>query len=677
MIRAARAVAAAIALMCGGYVALAALCGPAAADSGGAQAGLPRVPLVVLAAIPDLRWTDVAAMPTLSALERRSAVGLLADKTVNAATGCADGLLAVAAGTRTVPPPGATAGDCSAATGPASATVNAADAYAADVHALGDQLQAAGISSVAAGAGAAAVTGTDSGGPATPTAPTAVKALRRAEAGSPRPSAGTVAVVVQPALVDSGDRQAARGIVDSWLRSVVAATPANALLLVAGTSDAAAGAAHLHVLLASGPGIGHVSLGPGGGRQAPYVQLIDVAPTVAQALGLTPSTAYDGTALAPSGAAAPTVAQLVDDDRHAVEGVTAAVVVRTLVLGLVAAALALFLGAFRRPGLLGPARAVARVAAPVVVLSWLIQLLPWWREPVLWLVVGLLAAGGLAAGAAAARRRGLPAAAELIAWPAAAVLLLVADQCAGSPLQLSAPLGNQPLQAGRFAGMGNTAFAVLLASALLVAAVLATTLSDRGHRTLGLALAASLLIVVVAVDAAPSLGDDLGGAVAALPAAVVTMALLAGVRLRPTRVAVIAIAALALGMGAALLDYRRPVSQQTHLGRFVGDLLHGGGGTTLRRKLDAVWQLQGEIPLLLAVAAGFAPGAVRRNVVAWLRRTPGLPAAAGGIVVLGVVGSLTNDSGVTVAAFALVAVLPAVLAAAPPPLAASAAPQDA
>lgn len=615
--------------------------------------------LVVIAAVPDLRWGDVASMPALQALIRAGSSGLLADKTAGGATGCVAGLVAVAAGTRTVGPAGEPAATCTPANPAALAEQNRQDRYAADVTALGTSLRRAGVQRIAVGAPAAltlTAAGPD-GAPVVVPAP-AGRAIRRERPDSLIHPA--VVAAVQPALLQQ-PRPAARRTVDRWLRGIVAATPADAVLLVAGTSDAADGDVHLHVAVARGPGFppGRPLVSATTGR-SPYVELVDLAPTIATAVGATLPSTVIGSAITTAEGWAPGRSAMVDADRHAVAGSYAAIVVRTMAIALMVLTLLLAALSVRRSRLRPAAAVAGRVAAPIVLLSWLAQLIPWWRAGTAWLAAAV-AAGGLlwALAVTVGRRIGLPAWIDLSAIPLAGVSLLVIDQLAGAPLQLAAPLGDDPLEAGRFAGAGNTDFAVLLGSALLVAGVAGGWLGDRRSRW---PVAAGLLALAVVVDGAPQLGDDLGGLIAAAPAALVCLGVLAKARFKPRQVVGLAAAVIALGVGAALVDYARPAGQQTHLGHFVGQVLHGGAGTTLRRKLIATLQLQGELPLLLALVAWRLPIRWRAAAGRWLAATPGLPAAAAGVGVVGVLGALLNDSGVTVALFALVATVPSVIA---------------
>jgi hypothetical protein len=615
--------------------------------------------LVVVIGVPDLRWSDVAAVPALARLEGRSAVGSMADKTVGGSTGCLAGELAVDAGTRTVAPPDEGLADCEDHDVAAVAAENRDDSYGADVTALGAGLQRAEVRRIADGPGAAAMLrGTT---PATVGADDDLSPVRDAAAGDGR---SVVAYTLDTLVVPGGGSRPQRdGVLADRLGRIAAAVPPHALLLVLGTSDAADGAAHLHVAMARGPGYAAGgALTSGSTGRSGYVQLIDVGPTILAALGLPEPATFDGSPMTAGGSAA-TAPDLVDADRHAVAALDAAFAVRALLFTAGGLALLLALLSLRRPRARTPARWLARVAVPVPLLSWLAQLLPWWRTSLVWLVVALV---GLAAVYAAAvtglRALGrVGTVGEFVAVPAVTAALLVVDQLTGAGLQVSAPLGDDPLEAGRFAGMGNLAFAVLLTAALVAAAGIA----GSRRSTPRLLAAGALLAVAVVVDAAPPLGDDLGGALAAVPAAAVTLLLLAGLRLTVRRVVALLVAGAAVAVVAALGDYARPAADQTHLGRFVGQLLHGGAATTLHRKLDSVLSLQGELPALLALVAVLLRRRWSERARSSLGQVPGLTAAAAGLAVLAVIGSLANDSGVVIAGVVVTLAGSAAVAAAP------------
>jgi hypothetical protein len=121
-------------------------------------------------------------------------------------------------------------------------------------------------------------------------------------------------------------------------------------------------------------------------------------------------------------------------------------------------------------------------------------------------------------------------------------------------------------------------------------------------------------------------------------------------------VAVVAVVAV----GA--LDHARGSGAETHLGRFVGQLLHGSGGADVRRRLSAAGTSFGNVPFtLLVVAAVIVFIAARDRVRRDLAAVEGLPAAVAAIATVALLGTLLNDSGVVVAAFALIMAIGAIV----------------
>jgi hypothetical protein len=319
----------------------------------------------------------------------------------------------------------------------------------------------------------------------------------------------------------------------------------------------------------------------------------------------------------------PSLSSYVDLDRHARRALS--VGHPTFTVLCVAALVCLLLVAWRRR----PARWVARLLVAAPLATWLVQLVPWWRWPVVAyaaVTVGIAVVGALA-------------------WrvvPAVTALVLLGDQLLGSRLQQAAPLGDNPLVAGRFHGLGNIAFGVAMAALLVCAAA-----------TRRWWAAALVLALGVVVDGAPMLGDDLGGVLALVPAAAVLVAVLAGVRIGRGRAAAALAGAVAVVTLAAAVDYARPASSQTHAGRFVGQVLHGGAWRVVHRKLDAVLASFANPVVAVLVVAGVA-------AAMWLlRRRP--DAVVASAVVLAVLGSALNDSGVFVGAAVVLLVAPVVV----------------
>jgi hypothetical protein len=241
----------------------------------------------------------------------------------------------------------------------------------------------------------------------------------------------------------------------------------------------------------------------------------------------------------------------------------------------------------------------------------------------------------------------------VIAGVTAAVL--GADLLTGSHLQLNSVAGYSPLVAGRFAGIGNVAFGVFEASVLLAAA---------STRSPTLAALAGLAVIV---DGAPQWGSDVGGVLALVPAFTLLVLLLAGRAASVGRLALAALAGAAVVSAFGIADHARPADEQTHLGRFVGQVLDGSAGGVLRRKAESNVSLLFHSPvtalLPLVVAAVVVlflrpPGPLRRV----FERSPAWRAGLLAVATASGLGFVVNDSGAAVAALAIVVAVPATVA---------------
>ena len=241
-----------------------------------------------------------------------------------------------------------------------------------------------------------------------------------------------------------------------------------------------------------------------------------------------------------------------------------------------------------------------------------------------------------------------------------ALVVLLADVVTGGRLQLNTVLGYSPIVAGRFAGFGNLAAALVAVSAIIVA----TGAWAVGR--LPIAVPAVLLAAVIVIGGHPAFGADVGGVLANVPAFVATVALLAGLRLGWRRALLIAGGTLGVLAVFALVDLARPASSRTHLGRLVarvGDEGWTGLATVLQRKLAAnvsiltssAWAYVIPVAFLFLAFLVWRPQGFLRTVV---DRVPGLRACLVGVVVSGVLGFSLNDSGVAVPAMMLAVLLP-------------------
>jgi hypothetical protein len=301
--------------------------------------------------------------------------------------------------------------------------------------------------------------------------------------------------------------------------------------------------------------------------------------------------------------------------------------------------------------------------------TFLANLVPWWRFPAPFaclLAIGLALTAGLVALAFSGPWRR-----HLIGPPTAAAAIVAGiigvDLLTGAHLQIASIAGYSPLVAGRFAGLGNVAFGLFGAASLLAAAGLASALRQSGRtpRVAGVAVGV-VGVLAIALDGGPWWGSDFGGVIALLLAFAFLGLVVAGVRLTWRRLLATGIATAAAVLGICLLDYARPQTSQTHLGRFAGQLLHGDAGTVLRRKAQANWDLLMHSPLTMAVPILIALAiAILLRPPAALQRTLEIPVLRDGLVavlVMSVVGMAANDSGVAIPALAMMIVLPLTVA---------------
>ena len=266
-------------------------------------------------------------------------------------------------------------------------------------------------------------------------------------------------------------------------------------------------------------------------------------------------------------------------------------------------------------------------------------------------------------------RRSLTWSALVIAGVTA--LALGIDVLAGSDLQLNSLMGYTALVGGRYHGFGNIGFAVFATSALLAAAWLAEWPLRGGRRAAAVALVMAIGLLAAGIDGWPSWGSDFGGVLAIIPGTAVLAFLVAGRRISPLTIGLIGVVAVAAVLAIAFADSLRPIAEQTHLGRFWGDLRHGTAWGVIGRKMAAMlsslryWQFTviavGAVCFLFLVLA--RPLKWRAPVLAdAYARTPTLRPALIAALTTAVVGMLVNDSGVVVAAIALGLAVPLTLA---------------
>jgi hypothetical protein len=450
---------------------------------------------------------------------------------------------------------------------------------------------------------------------------------------------------------------------DQILGEISAMLPEDAALFVIAPVPSGSSAA-LTPAVAVGPGIPRGLMESPSTKRRGLVTLTDLAATVLDGLGL----------VAPGGMAGSAWGYVPDPGERveALRWINAQATVREdmylpatvtyIAIQVLTYVLAFILYSRGQPR--GKARRLLRGAALVLVAfapaTFLLRLFPLERwGPAVGAVILVVVTCGLAAIAATRTRRPLSGMGFLLGATAA---ILILDVVGGSNLQSSSLLGYSPLVAGRFHGLGNTAFALLGASAVLLVGVL---LHFSRRKEDALWAAAAFLALVVLIDAHPNLGSDVGGLVTLVPAFGVSLMLFQGRRLTPRRLLALAGLTVVALAAVTVADVLRAAGDRTHLGRIASQVPSEGWsllGTMLQRKARtnlAVLRISAWTWLVPIGTVFLLYLIVRRGILQQvLPPISPLRAATVGALTLAVLGSITNDSGIVISAMVLALLLP-------------------
>ncbi|MBV7412423.1 hypothetical protein KRX56_06770 [Dermabacteraceae bacterium TAE3-ERU27] len=437
--------------------------------------------------------------------------------------------------------------------------------------------------------------------------------------------------------------------------------PRTALVSVADAGPGASpGPARLQAFVDTGFPAGSVLISPNT-RQPGVALLADARPTL---LGAEPGPESLGRPLTVSAVNGDSLRFVTDRSlaARAVLDYSAPALVACCLPGF-AAMLALGYAAWRGKHARAWLRTIATSFPLVFAAGLYVNLLPWWRaDHPGWALAATLAAFTCAAtalswGIAALSGRLLPAALPPEAVSGLLVaLLILGESVAGSPLQLAAPLGADPLWAGRFYGVSNHLFGTALAG-WAFACIGLLRLPRRW--AVPVVLGGSLLVALVCV--APGMGADFGSLLATLPFTLLLAAGLLRIRLRPSRVFWAGVGTALAVLGVAFLDWLRPVDARSHLGRFFQKLLDGEVLPLLARKswqnLTLVWDFPALLPVLAIALACLAAVACRPSAIARRWGDDGLLVLRALALAVGI-GMLVNDTGTVLAGMACAVTLP-------------------
>ncbi|MFI9555450.1 hypothetical protein [Nonomuraea endophytica] len=644
-----------------------------------APAGLaapPPAARVALIGVPGLHWNDITPQdtPNLFKLSQSSAIGSMSVRTVGSVTCPYDGWLTVSAGIRS-----ASGGSCGAPPVPEQRGAGAVIpgfrslidvGEQKNAGALGETLKKAGTSTIAIGPGAAlALADTTGAVPVYRSSPLQVKTADLQSARlvamdvddliRPYLPGGRIARV--PDLLSAEDRRNALHLADAKAEALLSILPPGTTVMLAGISDHGS-VPHLRAAMLSEPGAQGRSLGAASTRRDDISILPDLTTTVLTKLGVAVPATIIGQ-LWETGATGATPRHMADADESAqtmrsVKGPYFTVLAVLQVLFYVLA----FLLLRRRKGLAWVRlAAVALAALPVT--SFLVNLLPWSSHVELfggmaafWAALTVLALAG------PWRRHPLG---PLAVVAGVTTLTLAGDLLTGTTLQLNSFMGFSAEQGARYYGLGNIPFALLATGTLLTTTVIA----HRFPGKIGAAVVAVLGAFAMVLGGS-GLGSDFGGVIAFVPGIAVTALLILGKRISVLKLALFCVAGGLAVTAFAVANYLRPPSEQSHLGRFVGQVLNGEAVEVVWRKFEAMISTlinPNLVPIVLA-ALGFLIYAILRPekasagvVPAAFTYSPALKAGLIGTLVSGVVGMLVNDSGAAILSMALAMAIPLLL----------------
>ncbi|MEV1244723.1 hypothetical protein ACIBO2_40965 [Nonomuraea sp. NPDC050022] len=645
------------------------------AQAGQAEDGGGRVALI---GVPGLHWNDITPndTPNLWRLAGASAIGSLSVRTVGSLTCPYDGWLTVSAGTRS-----ASGYSCGAPPAPEASGQGAVIPdyrYLIDVAGqrnagtLGEALKAAGQCSVAIGPGAALALADRSGAVsrylASPDQVTAADLTQcrmvAAEVDDlirPYLAAGRLPRV--PDQLGAPERRAALRQADAKAGALLSALPADATVILAGLSDHGS-VPHLRVAMLRQSGAQGRLLGAASTHRDDISILPDLTATALTTVGVPVPATVVGVPLQVSAQSA-TIDRLRRADATAqtirsVKGIYFTVVAVLQVLFYLIA----FLLLRRRKGL--PWVRLAAVAlASLPVSSYLVNLLPWSTLPgLIGGALGWTAAITLLACAGPWRRSPLG---PLTVVAGITALTLAGDLLTGTTLQLNSIMGYSAEVGARYYGLGNIPFALLATGTLLAT----TTIAHHFPGKVGVA-AVAVLGAFAMVLGGSGMGSDFGGVIAFVPGIAVTALLIAGKRVSIVKLGAFCVAGAVIVMTFAVINYLQPPDKQTHLGRFVGQVLSGEALEVILRKLSAMLATllsPNLMPIVIAATAFLVYAILRPEqasagvVPAAFTYSPALRAGLIGTLVSGVLGMLVNDSGAAVLSMALALAIPLLLSA--------------
>jgi len=237
---------------------------------------------------------------------------------------------------------------------------------------------------------------------------------------------------------------------------------------------------------------------------------------------------------------------------------------------------------------------------------------------------------------------------------------ILTDLLNASYLQKQSLLGYDPIVGARFYGIGNEYMGVLIGS-IIIGTTASIQYWAKWRRPL-IAASGLLFLFTVYAMAAPNIGTNVGGTIAAASALLVTFLLLMGVRFRFRTVMLVALLVVVAVLGFIAFDLSRPPDLRSHMGTTASLVLNAGPGQALEI-IQRKWAMNMKLlrytvwsRILLASLAVLAllfyrPRGVMENI---RLKYPYLFKGFIGVVTGALVAFAFNDSGVVAAATTMI-----------------------
>lgn len=246
----------------------------------------------------------------------------------------------------------------------------------------------------------------------------------------------------------------------------------------------------------------------------------------------------------------------------------------------------------------------------------------------------------------------------------ATVIVLLIDIILGQPLQKEAIFSYDPMVGARFYGIGNEYMGVLIGATIMFMALMIHNYPKQ--RQIFIALSGLIFAVTVYCIAAPHLGTNVGGTIAASVAFLVTFFLFTGVKISFKIITMMILMVMAVVFSFIIFDLSRPLQYQSHIGQTARLILDGGLVEIwhiIVRKLEmnltilqhTVWSKVWLISIIILALLFYYPRGLMKTIQ---HKYPDIFKGFIGVVVGALVAFVFNDSGVVAAATTMIFVAP-------------------